>query len=187
MAMLARNHEENVYLVRLLRRGTVLSVTMVAWLAALVPHAIASHQGHDRHGEGEIHEIAGPAYSIPGASFQVFLGEAKGTAEGGALDDAQANAAVQTVIEAFTIMLDHGTDYPRFHESLKKDALQQVIIEPKVINQEGKEFSFLVARTKDPGRVKLLISASSLKEKGYLGHPDKLVPCSGPRVPMGHQ
>lgn len=34
----------------------------------------------------------------------------------------------------------------------------------------------MVARTKDPGRVKLLISASSLNEKGYLHHPDQLVP-----------
>ena len=73
-------------------------------------------------------------------------------------------------------MLQHRTDYPRFDESVKKDLLQHVIIEPHVVNQDGKEFAFLVARTKDPGRVNLLISASSLKDKGYLGHPDKLVP-----------
>ncbi len=59
---------------------------------------------------------------------------------------------------------------------MKKDALEKVIIEPNVVNQDGKAFPFLVARTKDQGRVNLLISASSLKEKGYLGQPQKLVP-----------
>jgi hypothetical protein len=34
----------------------------------------------------------------------------------------------------------------------------------------------LVARTNDPGRVRLLISASSLKENGYLDHPEQLAP-----------
>ena len=180
MAMPARNnHHRNGDLVRLWRRGTVLSVIVIVSLASLAPVARASHQEHKGHGAGETHEATGPTYSIPGVSFQVVLGEGnegKGTAEGGALDDAQADAAVQTVIDAFTFMLEHRTDYPRFHESLKKDALEHVIIEPKVVNQDGKEFSFLVARTKGQGRVKLLISASSLKEKGYLGHPDKLVP-----------
>ena len=73
-------------------------------------------------------------------------------------------------------MLQHRTDYPRFDESLKKEALAQVVIEPHVVNDEGKEFPFLVTRTKEPGRVTLLINGSSLKDDGYLGHPDKLVP-----------
>lgn len=158
------------------RRGILVPVMLIAWLMSLMLLANASHQRREGHGIEEVHETNGRTYSISGASFQVVLGEGKGTAEGGALDDAQADAAVQTVIDAFTFMLEHRTDYPRFHESLKKDALKHVIIEPKVVNQDGKEFSFLVARTKDQGRVKLLISASSLKEKGYLGHPDKLVP-----------
>lgn len=85
-------------------------------------------------------------------------------------------AAVQTVLDALTFMMQHRADYPRFDESLKKNALQSVIVEPTVVNQEGKAFPFLVARTKEAGRVKLLISAASLKEKGYLGHPDQLVP-----------
>ena len=66
-------------------------------------------------------------------------------------------------------------DYPRFEESLTKQALKQVVIEPVVINDEGKP-SVLVARTKEPGRVTLLISASSLKDRGYLNHPDTLLP-----------
>ena len=85
-------------------------------------------------------------------------------------------AAVQTIIDAFAFMLQHRADYPRFDESLKKDALKQVVIEPHVLNEEGTEFPFLVARTKEPGRVTLLINGSSLKDNGYLGHPDKLVP-----------
>ena len=149
---------------------------LVGWSAVSAPPAGASHQGHERHENGPTHETTGTGYPIPGARFQVFLNQGHETADGKAIDQAQADAAVQTVIAAFTFMLQHPTDYPRFEESLKKDALQQVVVEPTVINQDGKEFSFLVARTKDPGRVKLLISASSLKEKGYLNHPDKLVP-----------
>ena len=148
----------------------------IGWQGSIASPASASHQDHERHAGEETHETTGPGYPIPGASFQVFLEQRKATAEGGGLDQAQADAAVQTVIDAFTFMLQHRTDYPRFDESLKKDALQHVIIEPHVVNQEGKTFPFLVTRTKDPGRVNLLISASLLKEKGYLGSPEKLVP-----------
>ncbi|HKN88554.1 MAG TPA: hypothetical protein VJV04_16925 [Nitrospiraceae bacterium] len=151
------------------------SLIMIVWLASLVPMSNASHQGDKHHGVEESPDVTGPIYSIPGASFQVVLSRKTGSAGSGS-DGTLADAAVQTVIDAFTIMLEHRTDYPRFDESLKKDALQQVIIEPTVVNQDGKEFSFLVARTKDQGRVKLLISASSLKDKGYLRHPDQLVP-----------
>lgn len=157
-------------------RGTVFPVLLVGWVAFLVPPASASHQGHGGHAGEDSHEPTGPGYSIPGASFRVFLDPGKDTAEAGGLNQAQADAALQTVIDAFTFMVQHRTDYPRFDESLKKDALQHVIIEPTVVNQDGKEFPFLVARTKNPGRVKLLISASSLKEKGYLRRPEQLVP-----------
>ncbi|MBS0170037.1 MAG: hypothetical protein JSR62_06745 [Nitrospira sp.] len=106
--------------------------------------------------------------------FHVFLGT--GAAGVSGLDGADLDAAVQTVIDTFTIMLQHRTDYPRFEESLTKQALKQVVIEPIVVNGEGKAFPFLVARTKEPGRVILLISASSLKANGYLHHPDSLLP-----------
>ena len=148
----------------------------IGWPAFLVPPAGASHQGHESHASEETHETIGQGYPIPDAPFQVFFDQGKTTAEGGRLEQTQADAAVQTVIDSFTFMLQHRADYPRFDESIKKDLLQHVIIEPHVVNQDGKEFAFLVARTKDPGRVNLLISASSLKDKGYLGHPDKLVP-----------
>jgi hypothetical protein len=157
-------------------RHAVFPVLVIGWLAFLVPLASASHQGHDGHAGEDSHEPIGSGYPIPGASFRVFLDPGQDTAEDRRPDQAQADAAVQTVIAAFTFMMQHRTDYPRFDESLKKDALQHVIIEPKVVNQDGKEFPFLVTRTKDPGRVKLLISASSLKDKGYLGYPEQLVP-----------
>jgi hypothetical protein len=106
----------------------------------------------------------------------VFLGKGKAMATSGEIPRPAPEAAVQTVLDALTFMMQHRADYPRFDESLKKNALQSVIVEPTVVNQEGKAFPFLVARTKEAGRVKLLISAASLKENGYLGHPDQLVP-----------
>ncbi len=136
----------------------------------------ASHQGHERHSDDENHEQSGPGHPVPGASFHVFAAPGKTTAEVEVVDQGEMEAAVQTIIDAFAFMLQHRTDYPRFDESLKKDALKQVVIEPHVLNDEGKEFPFLVARTKEPGRVTLLINGSSLNNKGYLGHPDKLVP-----------
>ena len=157
-------------------RRVGFAVLVIGWLAVLVPLASASHQGHEGQAGAESHEITGPGHPIPGAPFQVFLSTGKDTAESGGLDQAQGEAAVQTVIDAFTFMMKHRTDYQRFDEAMKKGVLDKVIIEPKVVNRDGKEFPFLVARTKDQGRVNLLISASSMKEKGYLRHPEQLVP-----------
>lgn len=175
-----RCHREN-NVVGPWRRGAAFPVSVIGAMVIgsavlFVLPAGASHQGHERHAGEEVHETTGPGYQIPGAPFHVFLDHGKATTGGGRLDQAQADAAVQTVIDTFTFMLQHRTDYPRFDESLKKDALHQVIIEPTVVNQEGKAFPFLVARTKDPGKVNLLISASFLKDKGYLHHPDNLAP-----------
>jgi hypothetical protein len=55
-------------------------------------------------------------------------------------------------------------------------ALQKVIIEPKVFNRDGKEFMFLVARTKQKGQVQFIINALALREKGFVNQPEKLVP-----------
>lgn len=154
----------------------VIGVSVIGFSTFLPSDASASHQGHDSHAGEDVHELSGTGHVVPGASFQVFLNQGKATAGGGGIDQTHAEAAVRTVIDVFTFMLQHRTDYPRFDETLKKDALHRVIIEPKVVNHEGKEFPFLVARTKDPGRVNLLISASSLKDKGYLNQPERLVP-----------
>jgi hypothetical protein len=161
-------------------RGAVVPVFVIGlfaieWPGGFVPPASANHQGREHAGEDR-HDTTGSGHAIPGASFQVFLAKDSATTESGGLDQAQADMVLQTVVDALTFMMQHRTDYPRFDESLKKDALQTVIIEPTVVNQDGKTFPFLVARTKDPGRVKMLISASSLKEKGYLNHPEQLVP-----------
>ena len=142
----------------------------------LAPPVRANHQGPASHAENGAHKAVGAGHQVPGASFQVFLGQGKEAAEGGELSQAEAKASVQTVIDAFTFMLLHRTDYPRFEESLQKDVLTQVIVESRVVNDEGKEFPFLVVRTKEPGRVKLLINGSSLKGNGFLGHPETLVP-----------
>lgn len=157
-------------------RFALFPLLLLGWVAWLVPPAGASHEGRGSHAGEEIHQTTGTGFAVPGASFRVFLETGKQTAAGGSLSQGQAEAAVQTVLETFSLMMQHRTDYPRFDEALKKDALQNVIVEPTVVNREEKAFSFLVARTADPGRVNLLISASSLKDQGYLGHPDLLAP-----------
>lgn len=147
----------------------------VSGLALVVP-VQADHREHAPHTDSRGHEVTGEGQAIPGASFRVFWGTGKATLEASGLTADDQAAALQTVADAFAFMLQHRTDYPRFAESLTKSALQQVVIEPIVVNDEGKTFPFLVTRTKEPGRVILLISAASLKEKGYLRHPDSLVP-----------
>ena len=140
-----------------------------------VPETQANHQGHQAHPETGTPPVAGEGREISGAPFRVFLSAGPAAGDSG-LDAADLDAAVQTVIDALTIMVQHRADYPRFDESLTKQALKQVVIEPVVVNDEGKAFPFLVARTKVPGRVTLLISASALKAKGHLNHPDALTP-----------
>jgi hypothetical protein len=144
--------------------------------AILVPRADASHQGDEAHPGEESHEVTGKGHAIPGASFQVFLSRGATAAANAGIDQAQADEAIKTVVDALTFMMQHRSDYPRFDASVTRNLLEQVVVEPKVMNREGKEFPFLVARTKDPGRVRLLISASSLKDKGYLGQPEQLAP-----------
>ncbi len=162
------------------RRGVglflVIGILALAGPGLLATAAKAAHQGHTGHDEAERHHQTGPGYSIPGASFQVFVDQRKESATGSRLDPGDLDAAVRTVIDAFTLLLQHRADYPRFDESLRKNSLQQVVIEPTVVNDEGKAFPFLVARTKEPGQVTLLISAASLKDQAYLHHPDILVP-----------
>lgn len=135
----------------------------------------ANHSGHATHAQTEDRGALGEGREIPGAPFRVFL-RPQATAGDAEMAGADLDAAVQTVIDTFSLMLQHRTDFPRFEESLTKQALKQVVIEPVVVNDEGKAFPFLVVRTKEPGRVTLLISASSLKDKGYLHHPDSLAP-----------
>lgn len=156
--------------------GPTVSFVLIGCLTLPVSPAVASHQGHGDHAADETHETTGPGVLIPGASFRVFNNSGQEPAGSRGLDPAQIDAATHTVVEAFTIMMQHRADYPRFDEAVKKGLLDRVVIEPTVVNREGKTFSFLVARTADPGRVRLLISALSLKEQDYLEHPDRLAP-----------
>ena len=154
----------------------VFLILTIGWLSISTPMAIGNHRGHEHHSSGESSATTGKGHLIPGAPFQVFLGKGKGEAKQMRLSQAQADEAILTVVDALTLLTQNRTQYNRFDEALTKDVLQQVIIEPKVLNREGKEFPFLVARTKQKGKVRLLISASALEEKGYLKQPDKLVP-----------
>src|SRR5688572_28488261 len=70
----------------------------IGWPVFLAPPATASHRGHDGHVGEETRETTGTGYPVPGAAFQVSLDQGKTTADGGRIDQSQANAALQTVI-----------------------------------------------------------------------------------------
>lgn len=111
-------------------------------------------------------------HAIPDVPFQVFLKHGQeGTIKQDVADD-----AVETVVKAFGILARDRSQHQRFDQALTNDLLQQVVIEPRVLNRDGKEFPFLVARTKQKGKVKLLINATRLREDGYLGQPETLAP-----------
>jgi hypothetical protein len=150
--------------------GASCLVIAIVWFAA---SADAAHEVHKGQPDAEIHDPAGSGHEIPGLSFRIFVDRGTEGAVSGSLDQAQADAALRAVIRAFSYLLEHRSDYPRFDEAMSKDLLDRVIIEPTVVNREGKAFPFLVARTTDPGRVRLLISASSLKDRGYLGDTEQ--------------
>lgn len=103
-------------------------------------------------------------HAIPGVSFQVFLNQKQGEEE--TIRQDMANEAVETVVKAFGILVRDRSQYKRFDQAITNDLLQNVVIEPRVLNKEGKEFPFLVARTKQKGKVNLLINAMRLREDG---------------------
>jgi hypothetical protein len=152
--------------------SALVSFGCVVFSTAAPLQALSNQPVQERQSERPATEPVGTQYSIPGASFPVVQRQPHRDASERALDE----AAAQTVVEAFAFMLNHRKDYPRFDESMDKQALQEVVIEPTVINQEGKSFLFLVARTAQPGQVRLLISAEFLRKQGYVGHPETLVP-----------
>jgi hypothetical protein len=137
-------------------------------------HAV---QEHPSGGAGvEFRHSSEVGHQIQGLSFRVFVDRGTEAPVGGALDQTEANAALQTVRDTFSYLNQHRRNYPRFDEAVSKGLLDRVIIQPSVRNHEGKFFPFLTVRTVDPGRVRLLISASSMKEKGYLGQVDRFAP-----------
>ena len=157
-------------------RPFMIPLMIAYWLALLTPPVMGSHGGHEGHSVEEHNQTMGPGYAIPGASFKVFFDKESRSHEAKELSEDQIGAAIQTVVQALSSMTRDQSHYPRFDEAITKDVLHQVVIETRVFNREGKEFPFLVVRTKHQGKVKLLISASALEEGGYLNHPDKLIP-----------
>ena len=154
--------------------GLLWIIAVLLWLC---PFVLANHRGSDGHGHSEVvdgKESSG--HDVPGASFQVYWLERQEIVEAFVLTDSQVNDTLQTVINAFSMMVNQRAQYRRFNEALTKGVLQKVIIEPQVFNRDGKEFLFLVARTKHPGQVTLLINASVLKGKGLVNQPGQLVP-----------
>ena len=135
-----------------MRTTLFLALGAVTFFATATP----AHEGH----------------AIPGVPFQVFL---KHGLEKTIPEDV-ADDAINTVVKAFDILVRDRSQYKRFDQALTNELLQKVVIEPRVLNRDGKEFPFLVARTRQKGKVNLLINAVRLREDGYLGQPAALAP-----------
>ena len=153
---------------------------LILWAVAAVLsctiHGSVAHASHDDQSAAAFHDPSGQGHEIPGLSFRVFVDRGTKEAVGGFLEETQADAALRTVIDTFSHLNQHPHTYPRFDEAVSKRMIERVIIQPSVRNHEGKPFPFLVVRTADPGRVRLLISALSIKEGQYLGEPAQFAP-----------
>lgn len=148
-------------------------------VSAAVCFTASVHAAHDGIGgpsESVQRESSGSGYEIPGLSFRVFVGQGRGGAEDETLDEAEVNATLRTVLATFSYLNQHRQNYPRFDEAVNMGMLDRVIVQPSVRNHEGKSFPFLVVRTVDPGRVRLLISASFIKDRGYLEEAERFAP-----------
>jgi len=153
-------------------RYVLLIVATGTWVVSLSTLTF----GDEGHGASHKFTTTTAGHKIPGATFQVFLRKGTGAAEGIVLGKTVADDAVQTVVEAFSTMIQERHQYPRFDEAVEKGVLNKVVIEPKVFNRFVKEFPFLVARTSQQKQVVLLINALQLQQDGYLNHPEKLIP-----------
>jgi len=136
----------------------------------------AAQGGGDGRSEAERHGSIESGHAVPSLSFRVFVDQGVEGVAGGSLDEAETNVALQTVLDTFSYLYRHRDIYPRFDETVSKGLLDRAIIQPSVHNHEGKTFPFLVVRTVDPGRVRLLISALSMKEQGYFGAVERFAP-----------
>jgi len=152
------------------------SFLMGAVTACFTADDSVAHASHDGQSDAEFHDLSGSGYEIPGLSFRVFVDREVEEGMEGPLDQAQADAALRTVIETFSHLYHYRHTYPLFDEAVSKGLLDRVIIRPSVRNHEGKSFPFLVVRTVNPGRVRLLISASSMRGGRYLGEAERFAP-----------
>lgn len=163
---------------RFLYRGKLLGLLLGVICLLLVGSGLlmANHRGSECHAHvEERHSQESEGHSIPGAPFQVYWAKGKAN-EGEILTSSQVQDAIQAVVKAFREMVADRARYPRFDEALTKRVLKQVTLEPRVFNRDGKEFLFLVARTKQKGKVTLLINVTHLQERGYVKDPAKLIP-----------
>lgn len=158
----------------LITHGLILRV--VAAVLSFTIDGYVAHAGHDGQSAAAFHDLSGQGHEIPGLAFPVFVDRGTKEAVGGFLEQTEADVALRTVIDAFSQLNQHRQIYPRFDEAVSKGMIERVIIQPSVRNHEGKPFLFLVVRTVDPGRIRLLISASSMKEQGYLGEAERFAP-----------
>ncbi len=156
--------------------GKSLPVLFFVVVACSTSEAHAAEEGHSGEAGVEFHYPSGLGHEIPGLLFRVFVDRGAEGVTAGAPDETRPNAALQTVIDTFSYLDQHRQNYPQFDEAVSKGLLERVIIQLSVQNHEGKSFPFLVVRTVDPGRVRLLISASSLKEGGYLADVKRFAP-----------
>ncbi|MDF0666713.1 MAG: hypothetical protein P0119_11675 [Nitrospira sp.] len=159
--------------------GLITHSLILRVVAAVLSFTIDDYVGHasaDGQSAAAFHDLSGQGHEIPGLSFRVFIDRGTKEAVSGFLEPTQADAVLQTVIETFSYLNQHPHTYPRFDEAVSKGMIDRVIIQPSVQNHEGKAFPFLVVRTVDPGRVRLLISASSMKEQRYLGAVERFAP-----------
>lgn len=144
--------------------------------ACFFDYGASAHANHDGRPAAEVSDPSGAGYEIPGLSFRVFINRGAEGEEGGYLDPAQADEALHAVIDAFSYLNQHRHSYPHFDEAVSKGLLERVIIQPRVRNHDGKFFSLLVVRTVEPGRVRVLISASSMREHGLVGTAERFAP-----------
>ncbi|HKU51704.1 MAG TPA: hypothetical protein VJQ25_04500 [Nitrospira sp.] len=152
------------------------SFLMGAVTACFTADGYVAHANHDGQADAEFHDLSGSGYEIPGLSFQIFVDREAEEWTGDPLGQAQSDAALRTVIDTFSYLYRYRHTHPLFDEAVSKGLLDRVIIRPSVRNHEGKSFPFLVVRTANPGRVRLLISASSMRGRRYLGKAERFAP-----------
>lgn len=81
-----------------------VSFLMGAVTTCITADDYVAHASHDRQSDAEFHDLSGSGYEIPGLSFRVFVEEGMG----GPLDQAQAEAALRTVIDTFSHLYHIG-------------------------------------------------------------------------------
>ncbi len=157
-------------------RNGLLTLPLVVVPAGFAVDVHAAEVDHSGEPAREFRQPLESGHQISGLSFRVYVDRGTEASVGEAHNKAEADAALRTVRDTFSYLNQRRRNYPRFDEAVRKGMLDRVIVQPSVRNHEGKSFLFLVVRTVDPGRVRLLISVSSMKEKGYLGKAERFAP-----------